>query len=213
MTRHPNGSQKNRQKTPKIWGVFWRFFCQPFGFPVAESAQKWFYQWNNVKNVFSNIELPLGYNIMTLEYVLERTGKEIAQNTWKKSKIPQIWHFFLGGGLATRLYDFHTLSALWYFLLYLFCSGFWAYWRISSWCSWLYFLVYANSFSLIPGFERYVWWYLWVLSGFFLCQFLREVRYFSGCFAWLFFWASLVFLGFFSRYSFCLSSMVFLFFR
>ena len=30
--------------------------------------------------MFGNIELPLGYNIMTLEYVLERTWKEIAKN-------------------------------------------------------------------------------------------------------------------------------------
>ena len=92
-----NGSPKNRQKTPQIWDVFWRFFNEQFSYLVAESTQKWFFHQNNVRNVFSNIELPLGYNIMTLEYVLERTWKEIAKNMWKKSKIPQIRHF-LGGG-------------------------------------------------------------------------------------------------------------------
>ena len=55
-----------------------------------------FFPKNNVRNVFSNIELPLGYNIMNLEYVLERIWKEIAKNMWKKSKIRHIRHF-LGG--------------------------------------------------------------------------------------------------------------------
>ena len=40
--------------------------------------EKIIYHQNNVRNVFSNIELPLGYNIITLEHVLERM--------WRKSK-------------------------------------------------------------------------------------------------------------------------------
>ena len=95
-TRYENCSLKNHQKTPQIWGVFWWFFSEQFSYLVAQSTQNWFFHQNNVRNVFSNIELPLGYNIMTLEYVLERIWKEIAKNMWKKSKIPQIRHF-LGG--------------------------------------------------------------------------------------------------------------------
>ena len=87
---------KKHQKTRQIWGVFWRFFSEQFSYLVAESTQKWFFHQNNVRNVFSNIELPLGYNIMTFEYVLERIWKEIAKNKWKKSKISQIRHFFRG---------------------------------------------------------------------------------------------------------------------
>ena len=45
---------------------------------------------------------PLGYNIMTLDYVLERTWKEITKNMWKKGKVAQIRHF-LGGVLQTVL--------------------------------------------------------------------------------------------------------------
>ena len=92
-TRYENYSLKNRQKTPQNWGVFWRFFSEQFAYLVAESTQKWFFHQNNNRNVFSNIELPLGYNIMTLEYVLERIWKEIAKNMnkkksnmWKKSE-------------------------------------------------------------------------------------------------------------------------------
>ena len=77
-------------------GVFWWFFSEQFSYLVAQSTQNWFFHQNNVRNVFSNIELPLGYNIMTLEYVLERIWKEIAKNKWKKSKISQIRHFFRG---------------------------------------------------------------------------------------------------------------------
>ena len=46
--------------------------------------------------MFSNIELPLGYNTMVLEQVLERTEGEIAKNVWKNSKILDFRHF-LGG--------------------------------------------------------------------------------------------------------------------
>ena len=46
--------------------------------------------------MFSNIEIPLGYNIMTLEYVLERIWKEIAKNIWKKFKFHHFRHFFWG---------------------------------------------------------------------------------------------------------------------
>ena len=71
-----------------------------------EHAKMIFHQ-NNVRNVFSNIELPLGYNIMTLEYVLERTWKEIAKNMWKKFKVPHFRHFFFGGGQL--VYERHNL--------------------------------------------------------------------------------------------------------
>ena len=97
-TRYENCSLKNRQKTTQNLGCFWRFFSEQFSYLVAESTQKWFFHQNNVKNVFSNIELPLGYNIMILEYVLERTWKEIAKIMLKKSKIPHIRHFFFWGG-------------------------------------------------------------------------------------------------------------------
>ena len=53
--------------------------------------------------MFSNIELPLGYNIMTLEYVLERMWKEIEKNMWKKLKTMQ-FSPFLGGGLVALVY-------------------------------------------------------------------------------------------------------------
>ena len=52
--------------------------------------------------MFSNIELPLAYNIMTLEHVLARLRQEIAKKRWKKSQIPQI-RTFLGGVTGTCL--------------------------------------------------------------------------------------------------------------
>ena len=84
---------KKRQKTPRILGVFWRFISEQFWYFVAESTQKSFFHQNDVRNVFSNIELTLGYNIMTLEYVLERIWKEISKNMWKKGKVARIRHF------------------------------------------------------------------------------------------------------------------------
>ena len=80
-----------------------------------------FFHQNNVRNVFSNIELPLGYNIMTLEYVLERTWKEIAKNMWKKSKIGQIRHF-LGGYFWNSSMSKSCLEGLIYLVTIVVCS-------------------------------------------------------------------------------------------
>ena len=96
-TSYENCLLKNAKKKSQNWGFFWRFFSEQFSYLVAESTQKWFFHQNNVRNVFSNIELPFGYNIMTLEYVLERTWKEIAKNMWKKFKFHHFQHFFGGG--------------------------------------------------------------------------------------------------------------------
>ena len=49
--------------------------------------------------MFSNIELPLGYNIMTLEYVFERTWKEIAKKTNEKWQSRTNMALFWGGFL------------------------------------------------------------------------------------------------------------------
>jgi len=54
-TRNQNCSLENRQKSSQIWGDFLRFFF--FRFSIAESTKKYFYHQNNVRNVFSNIEL------------------------------------------------------------------------------------------------------------------------------------------------------------
>ena len=107
-TRYENFSLKNHQKTPQILGVLWWFFSEQFSYLVAQSTQNWFFHQNNVRNVFSNIELPLGYNIMTLEYVLERIWKEIAKkwkNILKKSKIAQIKHFFGGVSCNSSIFE------------------------------------------------------------------------------------------------------------
>ena len=55
--------------------------------------------------MFSNIELSLGYNIMTLEHVVRRIWEENPKNVWKKSKILDFRHFFLGGrGVVELVY-------------------------------------------------------------------------------------------------------------
>ena len=88
-----------------IWDDFWRFFSEQFSYLVAESTQKWFFHQNNVRNLFSNIELPLGYNIMTLEYVLERTWKEIAKNMYVKKEQNPVNQALFGGGLLELVYS------------------------------------------------------------------------------------------------------------
>ena len=56
------------------------FLVNNFNFLSLRARKNDFFTEKNVRNLFSNIELPLGYNIMTLEYVLDRTWKEIAKN-------------------------------------------------------------------------------------------------------------------------------------
>ena len=39
-TRYENWSLKNRKKSPRIWGDFWRFFSEQFSYLVAENTQE-----------------------------------------------------------------------------------------------------------------------------------------------------------------------------
>ena len=48
--------------------------------------------------MFSNIELPLGYNIMILEYVLERMEGNRKKHVKKEQNSTNQSPFFLGGG-------------------------------------------------------------------------------------------------------------------
>ena len=72
--------QKITKKHPKFGVFFGDFLVNNFHILSLRARKIDFFHQNNVRNVFSNIELPLGYNIMTLEYVLERIWKEIAKN-------------------------------------------------------------------------------------------------------------------------------------
>ena len=49
---------------------FGRFLKQQFYFCSAAGTKKLFFYQTNVRNVFRNIKLPLGYNMVTLEDVL-----------------------------------------------------------------------------------------------------------------------------------------------
>ena len=83
-TRYENCSLKNRQKHPKFEIFFGDFSVNNFHILSLRARKNDFFHRNNVRNVFSNIELPLGHNIMTLEYVLERNGRK-SQKACEKS--------------------------------------------------------------------------------------------------------------------------------
>ena len=66
---HQKCAQKRKIDTSKNRD-FGRFLKQQFYFCSAAGTKKLFFHQTNVRNVFRNIELALGYNIVTLEHVL-----------------------------------------------------------------------------------------------------------------------------------------------
>ena len=59
-------TQKGKNNGPETRD-FRRFFETTILFFSAAGTEKSFYHQTNVRNVFRNIELPLGYNIITVE--------------------------------------------------------------------------------------------------------------------------------------------------
>ena len=63
---HKKSTQKGKNNGPENRD-FERFLKQQIWFCPAAGAKKWFDHQTNARNVFRNIKLPLGYNIMTVE--------------------------------------------------------------------------------------------------------------------------------------------------
>ena len=70
----------------------------------------------NVRNVFRNIELCLGCNIMTLEHVLGLMWREIAKNVWKKFQKVQNRHFFWEGVWISSMDPRTTGRIFWWWI-------------------------------------------------------------------------------------------------
>ena len=97
-TRNENNCSKKSQKITLNLRLFLAIFLWTIFISYRREHAKSFWHQNNVRNVFSNIKLPLGYNIMTLEDVLARIWKEIVKQKkmLKKCKTWQYVPFWAG---------------------------------------------------------------------------------------------------------------------
>ena len=68
---------KIAKKHPNFGVFFGDFLVNNFDILSLRARKNNFFQQNNVRNVFSNIELPLGYNIVNLDYVHSNTWCEV----------------------------------------------------------------------------------------------------------------------------------------